>query len=261
METILSVRDLVVRRGDAPLNFDVTDGLTLLITERESGASTLNMALAGRYRPKGGEIVLDGKPTSPRQRFKRVALAGVELIDSLERQVDVREIIREQVAWSQMFFVPVRRDILNHPKVEPWLETLHLTHLDPRSDVGKLYVEDRFRLRVMLALIARPDADLLIVDDIDQIRSLKLRNKVLDDLAELSHRVPVLVTTVNDDEENHADRIIDMRYGPGQDVLADPDGTADAAENESPWSDETDSDNTPDTDRHQDIEEIEEATR
>ena len=76
METILSVRDLVVRRGDAPLNFDVTDGLTLLITERESGASTLNMALAGRYRPKGGEIVLDGKPTSPRQRFKRVVMGS-----------------------------------------------------------------------------------------------------------------------------------------------------------------------------------------
>lgn len=160
-----------------------------------------------------------------------------------------------------MFFVPVRRDILNRPKVEPWLETLHLTHLDPRSDVGKLHVEDRFRLRVMLALIARPDADLLIVDDIDQIRSLKLRNKVLDDLTELSHRVPVLVTTVNDDEENHADRIIDMRYGRDQGVLADPDGTADAAENESPWSGETDSDNTPETDRHPDTEETEEATR
>lgn len=163
-----------------------------------------------------------------------------------------------------MFFVPVRRDILNRPKVEPWLETLHLTHLDPRSDVGKLHVEDRFRLRVMLALIARPDADLLIVDDIDQIRSLKLRNKVLDDLTELSHRVPVLVTTVNDDEENHADRIIDMRYGRDQGVLADPDGTAatataDAAENESPWSGRTDTD--PNSDTHPDTEETEEATR
>ena len=34
------------------------------------------MALAGRYRPKGGEIVLDGKPTSPRQRFKRVVMGS-----------------------------------------------------------------------------------------------------------------------------------------------------------------------------------------
>lgn len=250
MEPIISVRDLVVRRGDAPLNFDVTDGLTLLITERESGASTLNMALAGRYRQKGGHIVMDDKNTTPRLRFKRVALAGVELIDSLERQVDVREIIREQVAWSQMFFVPVRRDILNHPKVEPWLEPLHLTHLNTRLNVGNLNVEDRFRLRVMLALIARPDADLLIVDDLDQIRSLKLRNEVLNDLVTLSKRVPIMATTVNDDEGNHPDHIIDLRYdsGPAGDLAA----AGDTADDEAPWN-ETKETST-------DTQEIEEVT-
>ena len=251
MEPILSARDLVIRHNDAPLSFDVHDGLTLLITERESGASTRNMALAGRYRPKGGEVLLGGEATSPRQRFKRVALAGVELIDSLERLVDVREVIREQVAWSQMFFVPVRRDILNHPKVEPWLEPLGLTHLEPSLDVGNLNVEDRFRLRVLLALIARPDADLLIVDDLDQIRSLKLRNEVLDDLAGLSQHVPVLATTVNDDEGNHADHIIDLRdgAGPAPGAELDEDSVLAAAAAEDPWS----------NDKPADTEEIEEV--
>ena len=265
MEPIISARDLVVRRGDAPLSFDVYEGLTLLIAERESGASTRNMALAGRFRPKGGEVLLDGEPTSPRQRFKRVALAGVELIDSLERQVDVREFIREQVAWSQMFFIPVRRDILNHPKVEPWLEPLGLTHLEPSLDVGKLNVEDRFRLRVMLALIARPDADLVIVDDLDQIRSLKLRNEVIEDLATLSRQVPVLATTVNDPEEGHADHIIDLRYGTGPIVDAEHDtGSAlAAAAAEDPWSDNKDSQNNDEaTDPDSpDTEEIEEVSR
>jgi len=212
VETTISVKDLTVRRGDSPLNFDVADGLTLLINKRESGTSTLSMALAGRYSPKGGSVLLYGEETKPRQRFKRIALAGSELIDTLERQVDVREVIREQVAWSQMFFVPLRRDILNHPKVEPWLEPLNLTHLDPSVDVGKLGVTDRFRLRILLALIARPEADLLIVDDIDQIRSLKLRDTLLDDLVALSHHLPILATTVNDDTGDHANHIVDLRH-------------------------------------------------
>lgn len=212
MEHILSARDLVVRNGDEPLTFDVGDGLTMLITGRETGASTTFMALAGRFRPHSGEVSVGGA-TKTRQRFKVVALAGVTLIDSLERQVDVREVIREQVAWGQHFFKPVPRDILSHDRVEPWLEPLQLADLDVSQDVGNLQVEDRFRLRVLLALVSRPEARLVIVDDIDQIRSDDLRTMLLDDLKALSNHIPVLVGTVNEDYHGQADRVVDIRHG------------------------------------------------
>lgn len=212
MEPIFNVTDLVVRKGDDPLTFDIGEGLTLLITERESGSSTLCMTLAGRYKQFGGTIALSGTNTTPRQRFKRVAMAGLIMLDGLERQVDTRHILREQIAWSQPFFKLIPRDVLAHPNVEPWLEVLNLTDLDVSLDVGDLTVEDRFRLRVLLALVSRPDADALVIDDIDQIRSLRLRSVILDDLVELSKHLPVVVNSVNDDPGNHADAIVDLRH-------------------------------------------------
>ena len=210
MEPILSVRDLVLRKGDSPVSFDVGEGLTLLLSEREAGTTSLCMALAGRFRPHSGEVSANGK-TQARSRFKQVALAGTTLLDTLERQVATREVLREQVAWAQPFFSFVPKDIVHHKKVEPWLEPLGLTGLDASTDVGDLSVADRYRLRVMLALIARPDAPVVIVDDIDQLRAADLRDEILADLKRLSQRIAVLVTTVNEDPKNYADTIIDLR--------------------------------------------------
>ena len=122
--------------------------------------------------------------------------------------------------------------------------------------MGTLNVEDRFRLRVMLALIARPDADLVIVDDLDQIRSVKLRNEVIEDLATLSQQIPVLATTVNDYEEGPVDHIIDLRYGtePAADAVH-------AAAAEDPWSKDEDSQDRSTGPDNPDTEEIEEVSR
>ena len=214
MKPIFQVTDLVVRKGDEPLTFEIGDGLTLLITERESGSSTLCMTLAGRFKQFGGEIALSGATTTPRERFKDVAMAGLTMLDGLERQMDTRHILREQIAWSQPFFKRVPRDVLAHPNVEPWLDVLSLEDLDVSLRIGDVSVEDRFRLRVLLALVSRPDAKALVIDDIDQIRSLRLRAAVLDDLVELSKHLPVVVNSVNEDPDNHADEIVDLRHAP-----------------------------------------------
>lgn len=212
MEPIFHVTDLVVRKGDEPLTFKIGDGLTLLITERESGSSTLCMTLAGRFKQYSGAIALSGADTTPRERFKDVAMAGMTMLDGLERQMDTRHILREQIAWSQPFFKRVPRDVLAHPNVEPWLDVLSLEDLDVSCKIGDLSVEDRFRLRVLLALVSRPDAKALVIDDIDQIRSLRLRAEVLDDLVKVSQHLPVLVNSVNEDPDNHADAIVDLRH-------------------------------------------------
>lgn len=200
MTAILSTQDLVLRRDDTPETFDVGRGLTLLNTRRESDSTLLSLALAGRFRPHSGEILLDGEPSTTRQRFKQIALAGVSEIDSLDRLVRVRDVVREQIAWSQRFFQPVPHKaeaIKSHKNVEKWLEPLQLEDIDMQSEIGDIGPTDRFRLRILLALISRPDAKLLIVDDIDQVRKMDIRHKLLDDLRGVAVYVPVMVNTVN----------------------------------------------------------------
>ena len=191
MSPVLTAHDLVVRKDATPVNLEAYEGLTIVQTKREVGGTNLAMALAGRYKPYSGTV--DGPG------FKRTALAGVDFIDSLERQVSARECIREQVAWAQPFFSRTPKDIMGHKLVEPWLAPLKLEDLDVDKTVGELGVMDRFRLRVLLALVSRPKAELLVVDDIDQLKKMALRHDMMMDLAEVAEYVPVIVTTVNEE--------------------------------------------------------------
>lgn len=191
MTVVLTADELVVREGATPVSLVAEEGLTILQTKRETGGSLIAMSLAGRYKPYSGTV--DGPG------FKRTALAGVEFIDKLERQVSARESIREQVAWAQPFFARTPKDILSHKLVEPWLEPLRLEDLDVDKSIGQIGVMDRFRLRIMLGLVARPNAELLVVDDIDQLKKMSLRHEILLDLQEVATRVPVIATTVNEE--------------------------------------------------------------
>ena len=127
-------------------------------------------------------------------------MAGADFIDTLERQVSVRESIREQVAWAQPFFARVPKDILGHKYVQPWLEPLRLEELNVDKTVGELGVMDRFRLRILLALVSRPNAELLVVDDVDQVKKMALRRQIMDDLEVVASYLPVIVTTVNEEQ-------------------------------------------------------------
>ena len=191
MKTVLTAHDLVVHDGGNPINLEAGEGMTIIQTKREVGGTKLAMALAGRHKPQSGSV--DGPG------FKRTALAGVNFIDDLERMVSARECIREQVAWAQPFFARVPKNIMEHKLVAPWLEPLRLEDLDVDKAVGDLGVMDRFRLRILLALISRPDAELLVVDDIDQLKKMALRHEILQDLTKVAARVPVIVTTVNEE--------------------------------------------------------------
>lgn len=209
---IFRVNDLIVRPEDPQLTFECAAGLTLLVCARESGASTLSMTLAGRFTPASGDIDISGARTT-RERFRAVALAGVTLIDSLERSVTVREVIREQVAWAQPWYKRVPKDILTHPLVEPWLEPMDLSELDPSLSVAELDTLTRLRLRVLLALTSRPNASLLVVDDPDQLRNIELRGALLESLRGVAQTLPVVVASVNPDIGDHAEHVIDLREG------------------------------------------------
>ncbi|MCQ9342523.1 hypothetical protein [Corynebacterium kozikiae] len=136
-------------------------------------------------KPKSGRIEYrpsHGKFTSPDELYRHVAFSGVPDIDYVERLVPVRSIVREQIAWISPWY---RRTPSNIDQIERYYtaaERIGFTMSNQEAKhttVGELDPLERFKLRICLALLARPEAELLIVDDIDQLRSLRLRAEFL----------------------------------------------------------------------------------
>ncbi|MEJ4099993.1 hypothetical protein V5S96_06450 [Corynebacterium mastitidis] len=196
-------------------SFAVGPGLTLLRNSRENFHTALSLTLAGRRRPTSGSVSLEHRGVTVHKHadlFRLVALAGATEVDSLDRIVPVRAVLREQVNWASPWWKRVGGNLLEHDLVRPWLQPLGLD-VDTSAQVGELDPHDRFRLRVLLALVARKDAAVLIVDDVDQVRDMALRDEILVELRELSLSLPVIASTVNPDTSGIAHRVIDLRSG------------------------------------------------
>lgn len=201
--TILHTRGLRIH-GRTFVDVDVDRGLTLLTTAREASSSSYSLVLSGRMRPGAGEIFLNGTPAKAKVLAKDIACAGVTEIDSLERLVSVRTVVREQIAWASPWYRIVPRSIDDDPGWRRSADILGLD-LDPRTLIGDLDVGQRFLLRVALSLLSRRDPQLLVVDDPDQVRSMELRSEILARLKEVSADLPVLVVSTNPDVDGIAD--------------------------------------------------------
>lgn len=227
----VETRGIVLGTGQPVPDFSAPKGLTLCHVSREASATVLALTLGGRMRPKRGDILL-GAPTTARQRYRRVALAGVTAIDSLERLVSARTVVREQLAWSQPWWKLTARHPMRVAHVKRAFELVSLDMSDDdlrHTPVGKMEVLDRFKLRVALALIARPEAQILVVDDIDQLRSNRLRREFLQMLAQLSQTIPVIAVSANADTDGLADQVLRMTVGAQQ---APANGSAEPREKE-----------------------------
>ncbi len=196
---ILATQHLVVAGGVRKDDLNIYTGCTLVETFREQSATVYALTLAGRMKPESGEIWLAGELASSSQLFRNIAYAGTPEIDHLERQVSVRAVVREQLAWAGPWYGRVPRNILDDKRYTNWSELIGLEVL-PSAAIAQLSPLERFKLRIVLALIARPQAMVLIVDDIDQLRSMELRAQLLDALREVSSCVPVVAMSVNPEE-------------------------------------------------------------
>lgn len=212
-----SSHDLTLITGEKVSAIAIGPGLTLLHISRESSATVLALTLAGRMAPRAGQVIFecdDIRLDTCRDLFKNIALAGVDELDTLERLVSVHSVVREQLAWSAPWY---KRTPRNLDTVEAYTSAAALVGfaLDDAAArttaVGDLGVLDRLRLRVVLALVARPDAKALIVDDIDKLRSVRLRAEFLRDLSRLSERMPVVAISANTDIDGIADTCIDLQ--------------------------------------------------
>ncbi|WP_448852651.1 hypothetical protein [Corynebacterium sp. 335C] len=173
-------------------------GLTVLSGRGGSGRTALALTFAGRMKPTGGRLRVLGMEKR-RDIRRHVAIAGVDQLDELERNLTVRATLREYRYWTRtpLWFPPkVDEDYLEEI-AGPIYGDRDLPPLD--AFVSQLPSLDRHLLRIALAL--RPahgtEQEMLIVDDLEQVHELEERLWLLSRLKELAEEIPVVVNAVN----------------------------------------------------------------
>lgn len=197
--SLLRTDTLVLAGGVPKPDLEVGPGYTEVIAPPESSATVHALTLAGRMKPHSGTISLRGEKATPRALFRAVAFAGTLEIDALERQVSVRDVVREQAAWAGPWYGRTPRAIADIKAYTTWADCFELT-LDESDAVGDLTPCQRLQLRCVLGLMARPQASLFLLDDIDQLRSTRDQEETKHALRRVAQHLPVLVFTANGEE-------------------------------------------------------------
>lgn len=169
-----------------PLTFELDSGLTVLRGDPGSGRTSLLLTLAGRMKPDAGSLTVGGHqlPRNLRSVQKISAIAGFSGIDSLEESVTVGAALRERRAWLSPWWSMVRRfnDVDVAEVCGPVFGEQPLPHAN--TVIWDLDERQQFLLRITLAMMAAPQ--LLLVDDVEQIRSTESRAAVWARLAALA---------------------------------------------------------------------------
>ncbi|WP_051260096.1 hypothetical protein [Corynebacterium sputi] len=202
-EYVVLARGLGVTASEGPV-FGPIDiavpaaGITVLSGHGGSGRTALALTIAGRMKSTEGQLMVLGY-TERKDIRPRVAIAGVDQIDEIDRNLTVRNVLTEHLYWTRN---PLKRT----KKVdEGYLEDIagdfYGTRSLPPLDayVSQLPGIDRLMLRVALALhpASTEEIGLLVVDDLEQVHELDERILLLSRLVEVSYRIPVIINAVN----------------------------------------------------------------
>ncbi|MFC6318113.1 hypothetical protein [Corynebacterium gerontici] len=203
MHAILQTRELILANEEEIPNLDIPPGLTLIHCNPLLDAATLAMTLGGRLASKSGEILVRSghkRASSKKIIQQSVALAGVPEVDSLEPRVPIRSLVREQVVWTSRWWQQVPKKLSQIERFQRAAELMDFQLSDESAKtttVAALNPLEAFKLRIVLALVARPEATLLVVNDIDSVRNVHLRRELLQHLRSLSDRTAVAVLSTN----------------------------------------------------------------
>lgn len=183
--------------GPLDMNVDTGD-LVVLQGPQGSGRTSLLLTLAGRMKPSASTVQLTvcghELPAERATVQRRTAIAGFVGIDDLEPDVTVADVVRERLAWLTPWYrrtPAVTAEYLQRvaaptfgPRAVP----------GPRTLVHDLDEVDGMLLRIVVALLARPD--LLVVDDLDQVHDTARRQIVWDRLAALASTGLTVIASV-----------------------------------------------------------------
>lgn len=216
MHAILQTRDLTLANEDAIPNLDILPGLTLIHCNPLLDTATLAMTLGGRLASKSGEILVRSghKRAGNKKTIQRsVALAGVPEVDALEPRVPIRSLVREQVVWTSRWWQQVPKELSQIERFQNAATLMGFQLSDEEAKttvVATLNPLEAFKLRIVLALVARPEATLLLINDIDSVRNVQLRRELLQHLKNLSAKMAVAVLSTNALDREICDAYIDL---------------------------------------------------
>ncbi|AZA08467.1 hypothetical protein [Corynebacterium pseudopelargi] len=229
MQAVLQTRELVLVNGDTVPDLDILPGLTLMHCNPLLDAATLAMTIGGRLASKSGEVLVRSghkRLSNKKVIQKSIALAGVPEVDSIEPRVPIRSIVREQVVWTSHWWQQVPKELSQIDRYQQAAKLLDF-HLDDdqakTTAPASLNPLESFQLRIVLALIARPEASVLLVNDIDGVRNVALRRELLQRLQGVAEKMAVVVLSTNALDKELCHHFIDLDNNPlGQAFQAPP---------------------------------------
>ena len=169
-------------------------GVNVLICPAGTGREALLMTIAGRMKPKSGQLTVLGA-TRAKEIFKQCGLAGIDGIDVVSESVTVRDLITEQLRWD----APWYRFIRQAGEAELTRVCAHVfgdLPLPPLMEYFEQLSElDKLLLRVALANTKRPP--LLVIGNLDFVTSDVNRDVLIERLIELGRTQTIVTVTVN----------------------------------------------------------------
>ena len=145
-----------------------------------------------------GEVTILGETKRSKIR-QMVAVAGVEQIDALDRDVTIGTALSEHLNWSRWWWTVPRRASQEYYE-QLCGRVFGQRDLPPlNSYVSQISALDRILIRIALALhpASHQPIRMLVMDDLEQVRELDDRLQLVQILMELSQVIPVIVMAVN----------------------------------------------------------------
>jgi ABC-type Mn2+/Zn2+ transport system ATPase subunit len=188
------------RRGlvYGPVDLTVPAGSMLVVQGTQgAGRSSLLLTLAGRMVPDRGSLLTvlgHDLPKARTQVQRQAAVAGFAGIDDLDESVRVADIVRERLAWLAPWHRRVPR--VGQRAFEALVEPVWGKRPVPRvqTQIWDLDEVDVMLLRIALAMAQQPD--LLLVDDVDQVRDSVRRQVVWSRLESLADSGTTVIASV-----------------------------------------------------------------
>ena len=182
-----------------PLDVEIPGtGLTVLSGRGGGGRTALALTISGRMKPRTGTLEVLGE-TKPSVIRKRVAIAGVDDIDLLDRDVRIHVILSEHRAWSTpwIMWAPRADQDYYESVCRPVFGERDLPPLD--AYVSQISGLDRLLIRIALALRPANGAEIgmLVMDDLEQVHEFDDRLILVTVLSRLAEDIPVVVNAVN----------------------------------------------------------------
>jgi tungstate transport system ATP-binding protein len=194
-ETILNVKDLVVKRGEQNVlqvsSLDIQQGEVLaVIGPNGAGKSTLLLVLARLLLPSSGQISFRGSPMEHENELtyrRRIALV-------LQEPLLMHQSVFDNVAAGLKFRGLPRNEIKN--RTNEWLERLDISHLHNRP-AHRLSGGEAQRASLARAFALQPE--LLLLDEPFSALDAPTRSRLLQDLHALLAQTSITTIFITHD--------------------------------------------------------------